>query len=486
MKAHQLITAGPDRRGVTLTEVLMSMMIMSIGVASVATLFPIAALRSAQATRLTNAAITKLNVEALIKTSPEIVFDPDGDFWYSSPTTAAATQARWTRLTEHFRGGGEKNYIIDPAGYMSFANSYGYGGVSVASGLLDAVPIAGRSPTTPVDYFGNTDMTATAITPYPVLPRYDAGLRSQYFGSLGPLAAANIRDYELLSSKLSSLGDTWDTVVDDICEGFIDSSGSFSATPTANVVGVRIKDGVDLSSLVTSALYSGVLTIPDPELTRITVFNLDGTASLSFPLTAVSGQDCTWTEAADYNGDGQLSVRTLPIEFSVGTTAIAGVPYPDPSQIAVGRVLIQTKRTEDFTWMLTVRRGPDGRATGVDVVVMFGGSRLPQHERVFPAAFVKDSFGVLMDKTSGVDASGDPASPALKRGNWMLDMENARWYRISKYEDTGSQFLVTLETAVVAGSPGAGIGRAMILPTVVDVYPLGSIPLPDSMTPRDF
>ena len=45
-----------DRRGVTLTEVLMSLMIMSIGISSVAVLFPLSMLRSLQATQRTAAA----------------------------------------------------------------------------------------------------------------------------------------------------------------------------------------------------------------------------------------------------------------------------------------------------------------------------------------------------------------------------------------------------------------------------------------------
>ena len=56
-----------DRRGVTLTEVLMSLMIMSIGISSVAVLFPLSMLRSLQATQLTNAALLKMNVELILK-----------------------------------------------------------------------------------------------------------------------------------------------------------------------------------------------------------------------------------------------------------------------------------------------------------------------------------------------------------------------------------------------------------------------------------
>ena len=100
----QVASSQPAQRGgVTLTEVLMSMMIMAIGVSLVATLFPIAALRSAQATKLTNGAILKMNVEAQLRAQPSLVYDPDGD----------------GNLVEHFRRLVDRDYIIDPIGYYN-------------------------------------------------------------------------------------------------------------------------------------------------------------------------------------------------------------------------------------------------------------------------------------------------------------------------------------------------------------------------------
>ena len=61
------------RRGVTLTEVLMSMMIMSVGVLMVMSLFPVAALRTLQATQLTHDTILRYNVEALTAQDPRLV-----------------------------------------------------------------------------------------------------------------------------------------------------------------------------------------------------------------------------------------------------------------------------------------------------------------------------------------------------------------------------------------------------------------------------
>jgi prepilin-type N-terminal cleavage/methylation domain-containing protein len=102
MKTLNRIT---KRAGVTLTEVLMSLMIMSIGISAVAVLFPISVLRSVQATQLTNAAILKRNAQALLDMRQELVFDPDGD----------------GNFDEHIGARQELNYIVDPSGYFEMA-----------------------------------------------------------------------------------------------------------------------------------------------------------------------------------------------------------------------------------------------------------------------------------------------------------------------------------------------------------------------------
>lgn len=84
------------RRGVTLSEVLVSTLIMSIGVVSVATLFPLSMMRSIQATQLTNAALLKQNIESIVEFDPDLIHDPDRDDDYD----------------EHHG----LNYLIDPIG----------------------------------------------------------------------------------------------------------------------------------------------------------------------------------------------------------------------------------------------------------------------------------------------------------------------------------------------------------------------------------
>jgi hypothetical protein len=57
------------RSGVTLSEVLVSMLIMSVGVVSLATLFPISVIRTAQATQLTHAVFLRNNAEAAVESN---------------------------------------------------------------------------------------------------------------------------------------------------------------------------------------------------------------------------------------------------------------------------------------------------------------------------------------------------------------------------------------------------------------------------------
>lgn len=90
-----------SRSGVTLTEVLVSLGIMSIGVISLATLFPLSVLRTIQATQLTHATQLRYNAEGLVEAFPFLVHDPDPDL---NPMT--------THVDERF--------VVDPLGFSVF------------------------------------------------------------------------------------------------------------------------------------------------------------------------------------------------------------------------------------------------------------------------------------------------------------------------------------------------------------------------------
>lgn len=83
MKRLPLLVKSPlpalrsTRRGATLSEALVALLIMAIGVVSLASLFPIAVLKTAKANQLTNATNIRYNAESMIEIYPWIKKDPN-------------------------------------------------------------------------------------------------------------------------------------------------------------------------------------------------------------------------------------------------------------------------------------------------------------------------------------------------------------------------------------------------------------------------
>ena len=99
--------------GSTLTEVLVSIMIMAIGVVSVATMFPLSMMRSVQANQLTSSTILRYNAQAFLEVTPLIVFDPDDDW------VGAQSLQLDPKITKHYG----VNYLVDPLGYYTLSSS---------------------------------------------------------------------------------------------------------------------------------------------------------------------------------------------------------------------------------------------------------------------------------------------------------------------------------------------------------------------------
>lgn len=151
-----------DRGGATLSEVLISLMVMSIGVVSLATLFPISVLRSIQATQLTNATIHRMNAEQLIDTFPRLVHNPQTIL----PAISEAQSGR---------------FIVDPMGWTNPALQ------------VDFNPAAAYQINS---FFGNNS-TSNTVPPNPI---------RRYSGALNSAFPLNTPTAALLAA---SMGDTW-------------------------------------------------------------------------------------------------------------------------------------------------------------------------------------------------------------------------------------------------------------------------------------
>lgn len=112
------------RAGSTLTEVLMAILIMSIGIVSIASMFPLAVVRAAKATQLTQGTDLRFNAEAMIDINPRMVLDPGLD----GTLDLAGT-----------------NFVVDPIGWV----------------LADQVAFGAR------DEYGNRGGVTIPVTRFP-------------------------------------------------------------------------------------------------------------------------------------------------------------------------------------------------------------------------------------------------------------------------------------------------------------------------------
>lgn len=434
-----------SRHGVTLVEVLVSLMIMGIGVVLVMSLFPVSALRTLKATQLTNAAILAHNVDALITQDPAIIFDPDND----------------GDLDEHIRLPVQRNYVIDPLGYYTFQ----------------------RDGTTDETVFGN-DGTGVPVPAFG-MRRFGGGLDKRFGTTVVDLLA-------LAAQEFAGQPDGWVTDIETFATDVV-----YDGT---DIVGVELGEltAGDVGGLGTSKTLNEVYpfagTVPDPEQYRIVVFDSDDRFSQAFPLLHVDTATtvrAVWSEpfvaalvgtAYDFNNNGRDDIRPLPVEFNG----------------QVGRVLLQSRRGVRFTWMLSVRRRSDGDARSVDVVVRYQNGVDYADEELFPANFGGGTnvIGVL---------DNGARAPRLKRGGFVFDPIHAVWYRITgvqqrppgsggtgfwalyKYRLTVDSVIRQLEgtgadfenDGILNGDDSTSFGRAIFPNGVVEVYPLGPRRFPD-------
>lgn len=150
-----LRSAANHRDGATLSEILISLMVMGIGVTSLALLISTSVLRSIQANQLTNSTIHRLNAEQVITLFPRLIHDPNNN----------------SNLIEHEISGGADNpnnavdgvnegrFIVDPLGATNTNLTVAVRGTFGND--------AGAAPTNPINrYSGGFNATTAIIAAY--------------------------------------------------------------------------------------------------------------------------------------------------------------------------------------------------------------------------------------------------------------------------------------------------------------------------------
>lgn len=414
------------RAGTSLSEVLISLLVMSVGVVSLATLFPIAVLRSVQATHLTNATNLRYNVEALLSVRPQLytigapwvaggtyaVGDlvtptelsslklPAIVFQCTTAGTTGTQEPAWDLVNGNSTNDGSvvwstyrlQNYVIDPLGKWNVESSF-------------------RSTANNGDFFGNSNGAPRAIQ----LPTGAYNIRA--FPGLG---ATN----QYLAAEIATLPDSWITQAESNAVTYDVTTSPYTCNLTDMQVDVAQSLPIDSTG-----------SFPQ---SRIILFDGTGKYSEVRPITAcgpLTGANVTVTWPS----------------FSGPLTSASGYPV---------RARIESKE-QRYSWMLSVRRGFSGTSF-MDVVVFFRRNYSAKDEQVYPATFTAsmDPGFDGQPGVQGVDDDGDgttdnnrelgwPGSddaprnwvivqyddaagdkPYLKKGGFVTDADGLRWYRI--------------------------------------------------------
>lgn len=401
--------AAAARRGVTLSEVLMSLLVMSIGVLGVATLFPLSVFRTIQATQLTNGAQLRYNFEGLTGPRPELIagagvwqaFDATllpsysrGDLVVgSSPSSVfyecvtagqqGAVEPTWAGIgsnTTDFNAAWTTHlarvYVVDPLGWEAGTKQF------VESGFNPTVNQANIR-----NSFGRKSLSTTPYTrlldsPHRIV-RFRGGaastaaLPSNPSNSVfpfPPFATANTAPFVNYQTA-SGLGALASAVLPD--SWIVDSDSTDLSLPAAPVTFVQLLNQSATVVQMFDANGDGTLDFTPGTgaeqniIARATLFDATGKQSVVRPLTSVTNPSA---------GVDQLNWATaLPTGF---------VP-----------VRVRFERFDQrYTWMLAVGRTqsayPNGgpyqnnqQATYQNLVVFFRRAYGPEEELIHPANF---------------------------------------------------------------------------------------------------
>ncbi len=432
------------RSGATLTEVLVSLLIFSVGIVSVFTLFPVSLLSSIQATKLTNSKILSDNVVDLVSTNPDLLRPPRvaaTDPWmgeWEPNTSYAANDLVWPRIDSGqlfpqpnlaYRctntgtsGGSEPNWPL--SGSVNDGSTVTWDAVPLSNYVVDPL---GRF----IDGAGaeRVSFGYNGVAPVGGLPRTDGG------GFSGYTAA---RPY-------FTQPDSWTIALTGVPIVVTPQTPGPPVTPAF----ITFPPNIPMDSIASTDQ-------------RVVLVSPDGTQSITRPIATVSGQTIN------------LGGADLPANLN------------SASEVGTVRVEVFSPR---YSYILTVRRPDEYVQPKVSAVILFNRSFSFEDEEVIKANFGNSAY----DDDAEVDATSHAPSmtenqvliswagkkqPLLREGNYIFDAREVLWYQMSviSIDATNERALITLERAVeeitVDTGMASDVGRAIFLPGIVEIFEL--------------
>ena len=513
------------RTGATLTEVLMSLLIMAVGVISVLTLFPLSILQAVSAHNHTQAKLLKFNATEAFHSSPITLNN------HRPPGLPAITSPR---TTPRFMGFWQPNnlYTVGDIVLPTVKPGSQHPSPNLWFICVDAQDGSGNPP----------DGVSGQIEPAWSLstPTNDVNLQGNGFATWAPLPAVALTAAQVPYDDPTNLGGIvplfsprayvvdplgWAIAADD---GYAPSLEFGNKANTNAGVGVSVATASDVFSLLringglnTVAGAAAATTLPDSwetvvEETPDLVTDADPSGptagSAVFPATVDLSGIGVPSRIVFTSVDGVLTVVRDITGVNPGTRTVtwsALQPFPVRfPRNGGGDPVVGTARIETFdrrySWFITVKKEVGGR-TDAKMAVVFRRSLSAEDEHIYDANFgnpVVDidgegtadgaQHGLGSARGDWVKIAWDPNAPNnephpfLKPGTFLFDARNVEWYRVREVFDvdetaTPPFAVLILDAPVRQATPGDGTGapeaasppgRAMIMKRIVDVYDL--------------
>jgi|GEM_PF-3185144 len=437
--------------GATLVEVLMSLLIMSVGIVSVFSLFPISIVSSIRATQLTHGKIFKDNIAELLYTVPELMRPPVGAPWNS-----AVWKGNWKPFEQYAVGDiivpTAENGKLFPFPYYALRcqestgtnrsgatqpdwNHSTFGSLQTPPLLYDYVDSGirwkvVRMPNFVVDPFGF--YRSSVETPEVFGNRDQLGQTSTYLAQL-PRRTPGPVDNEILMARLFSSPDSWSVVFEEI-----------PTTASANGSTITFPASVDVGSISNDNNFP---------FTRLILTTADGTQSIvRYPTATTGGNTLTVTEplpqAPSFAGPARLET------YSSRYSCLIAVSNTQEASAAGGDDINQK---DSF---------PPPK---VSVAVIFNRQLSSDAEYAYTAA-----FGTVESDQIILTLSASEPDPNLKVGNYIMDAKNALFYRITAVSRTSTNATVTVNQPIEKMHQQS-TGLAILIPGIVHVYNLEGV-----------
>jgi hypothetical protein len=407
------------RQGATLSEVLVSLLIMAIGVVSLASLFPISVLKTARASQLTVATNIRYNAESMMHLYPFIFTDPDprdanGDF----------------RLFNDYNFAQGQPFLFDP--------------LAAVAGRVDPMP-------------GASDYTAV---PFPcgvgLLNRFGGGFNSS--NEAAEAICGGPDSWTLRHEGSITVMDPTRTQMN-----LSDLNLNFSSLPNGPG-GVKLPGANQMRAQIFfnggKSSVTRMITGIGPGNTLMWTEDLNGNNTLDI------------AQGEDQNNNYGLDLHTLPGGITYESARLESherrytwllTVRPQDVGSSFSSSLVQTNFDVDVVVYY-------GRGLTNDEELIFGTQ--PQNSTVQIPNLVGGSALLLSDGNNSFTVSWpNGQQPYLKRGGYILDAQNGLWYQIENYSDPGigNVSVVTLTSVILKSSTLVMFPRG-----VVDVFPIGA------------